>query len=128
MRRQGYRTLLSSPWYLNLGSFAAPDWEAYYQVEPTAFGGSLQQQQLVIGGEVSFTNFQRGFRILESKARRNGLLGAKNGTPECRAQVLLGLHRPFSEGLCAVPYHDTVPAFGSLCWQGCFHVRVPLTA
>ena len=57
MRRQGYRTLLSSPWYLNLGSFATPDWEAYYQVEPTAFGGSLQQQQLVIGGEVSFTSF-----------------------------------------------------------------------
>ena len=50
--RQGYRTLLSSPWYLNLGGFAAPDWEAYYRVEPTAFGGSLQQQQLIIGGEV----------------------------------------------------------------------------
>lgn len=49
--RQGYRTLLSSPWYLNLGGFAAPDWEAYYSVEPTAFGGSPQQQQLVIGGE-----------------------------------------------------------------------------
>lgn len=50
--RQGYRTLLSSPWYLNLGGFATPDWEAYYSVEPTAFGGSLEQQQLVIGGEV----------------------------------------------------------------------------
>jgi hypothetical protein len=28
-----------------------PDWEAYYQVDPLGFGGSLQQQQLVIGGE-----------------------------------------------------------------------------
>lgn len=83
MRRQGYRTLLSSPWYLNLGSFATPDWEAYYQVEPTAFGGSVQQQQLVIGGEVSFTSFQGGFRVVESKARRNGLLVPTVERPEC---------------------------------------------
>ncbi|KAK9836128.1 hypothetical protein WJX81_003786 [Elliptochloris bilobata] len=48
---KGYRTLLSSPWYLNLGGFATPDWEAYYGVEPTAFGGSSEQQQLIIGGE-----------------------------------------------------------------------------
>ena len=52
VRRQGYRALLSSPWYLNLGSYAVPDWEAYYQVDPLGFGGSPQQQQLVIGGEV----------------------------------------------------------------------------
>lgn len=52
LRAQGFRALLSSPWYLNLGSYAAPDWEAYYQVDPLGFGGSPQQQQLVIGGEV----------------------------------------------------------------------------
>ncbi len=31
---QGYRALLSSPWYLNLGSYAGEDWVTYYQVEP----------------------------------------------------------------------------------------------
>ena len=40
---QGYRALLSSPWYLNLGSFAGEDWKRYYQVEPHSFDGSSEQ-------------------------------------------------------------------------------------
>ena len=34
---QGFRTLLSSPWYLNLGQYAGDDWAQYYAVEPLAF-------------------------------------------------------------------------------------------
>lgn len=49
---QGYRTILSSPWYLNLGGFANNDWTKYYSVEPQAFEGSQEQHDLVIGGEV----------------------------------------------------------------------------
>lgn len=49
---QGYRTLLSSPWYLNLGGFASNDWQQYYAVEPLGFQGSEEQRRLVIGGEV----------------------------------------------------------------------------
>ena len=51
---QGYRTLLSSPWYLNLGGFASNDWTKYYSVEPQDFDGSQEQHDLVMGGEVNF--------------------------------------------------------------------------
>lgn len=50
---KGYRTLLSSPWYLNLGGFASSDWTKYYSVEPQSFNGTHEQHQLVIGGEVN---------------------------------------------------------------------------
>ena len=50
---QGYKALLSSPWYLNLGSIGVEDWRDYYAVEPLDFGGNATQQALVMGGEVS---------------------------------------------------------------------------
>ena len=50
---QGYKALLSSPWYLNLGSIGVEDWRDYYAVEPLDFGGDATQQALVMGGEVS---------------------------------------------------------------------------
>ena len=34
---QGFRTLLSSPWYINLGRYAGSDWAEYYAVEPLSF-------------------------------------------------------------------------------------------
>ena len=34
---QGLRALLSAPWYLNLGGFAAENWLPYYLVEPLDF-------------------------------------------------------------------------------------------
>ena len=50
--KQGYKTLLSSPWYLNIGEMASEDWAAYYQVDPVGFNGTREQHQLVMGGEV----------------------------------------------------------------------------
>ena len=38
---QGFRTLLSSPWYINLGRYAGDDWAQYYEVEPLAFKVNL---------------------------------------------------------------------------------------
>ena len=55
---QGHKTLLSSPWYLNLGGFASNDWAKYYAVEPLAFDATEEQKQLVIGGEVCFCLIQ----------------------------------------------------------------------
>lgn len=34
---QGFRTLLSSPWYINLGHYYGDDWAQYYAVEPLSF-------------------------------------------------------------------------------------------
>ncbi|DBA89255.1 TPA: hypothetical protein ACH3X1_016396 [Trebouxia sp. C0004] len=34
---QGFRALLSSPWYINLGGYAGDDWAQYYAVEPLSF-------------------------------------------------------------------------------------------
>lgn len=49
---QGYKALLSSPWYLNLGKFADEAWVHYYGVEPLGFNATPEQIKLVIGGEV----------------------------------------------------------------------------
>ncbi|XP_011371137.1 beta-hexosaminidase subunit beta [Pteropus vampyrus] len=46
----GFPVILSAPWYLDLISYGQ-DWITYYTVEPLDFGGSQEQQQLVMGGE-----------------------------------------------------------------------------
>ncbi|KDD76122.1 glycosyl hydrolase [Helicosporidium sp. ATCC 50920] len=46
---QGHLAVLSAPWYLNLGTYAAEDWKRYYAVDPAP--QSLSRPDLVLGGE-----------------------------------------------------------------------------
>lgn len=40
---KGYDAILSSPWYLNLGTYGGQDWKRYYSVDPTDFSGTPEQ-------------------------------------------------------------------------------------
>ncbi|XP_068169794.1 beta-hexosaminidase subunit alpha [Antennarius striatus] len=49
--KAGLRVILASPWYLDQPG-PTHNWARYYTVWPLAFGGTEQQNKLVIGGEV----------------------------------------------------------------------------
>lgn len=47
--KNGYRVILSAPWYLNRIHYGV-DWPSLYRADPFDFGGSDAQKKLVIGG------------------------------------------------------------------------------
>lgn len=50
--RDGYKTILSSPWYINFIKYGYKEWYDFYAVDPmNSFNGTEEQAKLVIGGE-----------------------------------------------------------------------------
>ena len=83
---QGYKALLSSPWYLNLGVYADEAWVTYYKVEPLDFNATPEQTRLVIGGEV------RPAPLCSSAGWQSGKAGACRAHSACYVTVASSLH------------------------------------
>lgn len=50
--RDGYKTILSSPWYINFIKYGYQEWYDFYMVDPLEnFNGTEEQAKLIIGGE-----------------------------------------------------------------------------
>ena len=47
----GLKAIVSSPWYLNYISYGSDAMKIYLE-DPQAFGGTEEQEKLVVGGEV----------------------------------------------------------------------------
>ena len=60
----GFRTILSSPWYLNYIHYG-PDWTVLYKEEPMSFSDDPKLQQLMLGGELTmWTEFVDGSNFM----------------------------------------------------------------
>ncbi|XP_070541927.1 beta-hexosaminidase subunit beta-like [Ptychodera flava] len=64
---QGYRVILSSPWYLNYVTDPYDQfWQLYYEVDPQNFEGTQEQKNLVIGGEACmWAEFVDGTNVIQ---------------------------------------------------------------
>ena len=60
--KAGLRTIVSSPWYLNYISYGSDSMKIYLE-DPQAFGGTEEQERLVVCGEVSVVFIIRLFQL-----------------------------------------------------------------
>jgi len=109
---KGYRTLISSNWYLNyVGNPYSQDWHGYYNFEPLNFKGTDEQKKLVIGGEfcmwaeyVDGTNLiQRSWPRGSAPAERLWSVQGTKLTADTSARLVTHRCRLVRRGLNAEP-------------------------
>jgi len=73
----GFPIVVSAPFYLNYISYGA-DWPNYYKVDITKFGGTPEQQRLVIGGEAClWGEYINAFNLMPTAWPRASAVGEK---------------------------------------------------
>jgi hexosaminidase len=122
--RAGYAAVVSSPWYLNYISYG-DDWVAddYLTADILDFGGTPEQQALVLGGELSMwgefvdaTNvvsrtWPRGSAVAEALWSRPG---ASANITDATARLLAHQCRLLNRGIAAEP--SSGPAYCPREW------------
>ncbi|KAF5398701.1 Beta-hexosaminidase subunit alpha [Paragonimus heterotremus] len=74
--KAGFHVLFSSCWYLDLISYGV-DWPAYYNCDPTSFGGTPEEIARVIGGEAALWGEHVDHTNLFSRAWPRGVAVAE---------------------------------------------------
>lgn len=122
----GLHAIMSSCWYLNYISYG-DDWTKYYMCDPQNFGGTADQEALVLGGEacmwsefVDSTNFlTRYWPRAASVGERLWSDATVNNTDTATPRLLNFRCRMISRGIpaepilrggfCATEWHDIPP-------------------
>lgn len=79
---QGYRVIVSAPWYLNYIHYGV-DWPALYRADPQQFTGDDDQKSLVIGGEACvWTEFVDSAAIISRTWPRASAVSERLWSPQ----------------------------------------------
>lgn len=120
--KAGLQTILAAPWYLNVISYGI-DWTRYYTTEPTDFGGTPEQEKLVMGGSAAMwgeyvdgtNHLQRTWPRASAVAERLWSAKSVNSTATATPRLNEWRCRMLSRGLPAQPAvqnPNSMPGYG----------------
>ncbi|KAK8382855.1 hypothetical protein O3P69_011424 [Scylla paramamosain] len=114
---EGFFTILSSCWYLNLDTFGS-DWFDYYSCEPHDFEGSEAQKQLVLGGEACvWTEYEDRTNLIPRTWPRAALVAEKLWSAASDTVSTEGVPSRLDEHRCRLLArgYDVEPLLPSYC-------------